>query len=299
MLHKSTFVIAAAILALGASLEAATRVGYYTDGVDALGNSQSSDTGLAAPILANGFTPVQITDIAAFVAAGNLSTISILMIDEVNVSGIPPTVALISQSTALSNWVAGGGVIAIHDRNVCRGTCTPVPGSAGVTFNDTGGSNIDVETSGTLVTNGPKGVITNATLDGGAFSDNGFALFATLPAGAVGILNNGTPGQEVAFSYRFGSGWVYYSTIPLDFFLSNANNLNFIPQPPTFAAIYAPNMVAYLGCLAGGPCSTSAATAAASAAPTLSEWGLGILAILLMGCAAVMLRSGQAKGPAR
>jgi hypothetical protein len=297
MPHKRTFVIVGAVLALGASLEAAISVGYFTDGLDANGVSQVSDTGLAAPIAANGFTAVQITDITTF----NLSTISILMIDEINNGA--PTAALLSQSTALSNWVAGGGVIAIHDRNVCQGTCTPVPGSAGVSFNFLLGNNIDVETSGTLVTNGPFGVITNATLDNGnpptGFSDHGFAVFGTLPSGAAGILNNGTTGHEVSFSYRFGSGWVYYSTIPLDFYVNTVNVALFNPQPIAFRTVYAPNLVAYLGCLAGGACSTAAATAAATAAPTLSEWGLGILAILLMGCAAVILRSGQAKGPAR
>jgi hypothetical protein len=300
MLLKRTFFIVGAILAWGASLEAGISVGYFTDGTDSNGDSQVLDTGLAAPILSNGLTPVQITDIVAFVTAGNLSNISILMIDEINVSGRSPSAALLSQSTALSNWVLGGGVIAIHDRNVCQvgATCTPVPGSAGVSFTSLGGSNINVETSSTLVTNGPFGVITNATLDGGASSDNGFVLLGTLPSGALGILNNGTAGHEVALSYRFGSGWVYYSTIPLDFYVNVANIANFNPQPVTFRTIYAPNMVAYLNCLATGACSpTTPTTPVATAAPTLSGLGLGILAILLMGCAAVMLRSGQAKTP--
>jgi len=302
MLHKRTLVIAGAILAWGASLEAAISVGYFTDGLDANGNPQTSDTGLAAPIARNGFTAVQITDIAAFVGAGNLSTIQILLIDEISTGEThDPSAALIGQAPALSAWVAGGGVIAIHDRNLCRaqgGTlCTPVPGAA---FTPTVlfGSDINVDTASvTLVTSGPFGVITNATLDGGNFSDLGFVA---TPSGAVGILNNGTIGQEVAFSYGFGLGFVYYSTIPLDFFVNVANIANFNPQPPTFSTIYAPNMVAYLACLAGvSPCSTPSITGAATGAPTLSQWGLGILAILLMGCAAVMLRSGEAKGPAR
>ena len=128
MLRKRTFVMAGAILACCASLEAAITVGYYTDGADNNGTSQTPDQGLAAPILANGFTPIQILDITAFVAAGNLkdlTKISILMIDEVNVSRRPPTQALLDQTAALSAWVALGGVIAIHDRNVCQGTCTP------------------------------------------------------------------------------------------------------------------------------------------------------------------------------
>jgi hypothetical protein len=295
--------MAGALLAWGASLEAAISVGYFTDGLDASNTSEVLDTGLAAPIAANGFTAVQITDIAAFVAAGKLSTIKILLIDEISTGEThDPSAALIGQSTALSAWVAGGGVIAIHDRNLCRaqgGTlCTPVPGAA-FTPTDLFVADINVDTASvTLVTNSPfGGVLTNATLDGGNFSDLGFV--ATLPSGAVGILNNGTIGQEVAFSYPVGSGWVYYSTIPLDFYVNLDNIAFFNPQPPTFRTIYAPNMVAYLGCLAVPSTCSAPALTGATGAPTLSQWGLGILAIMLMGCAAVMLRSGQAKGPAR
>jgi hypothetical protein len=300
MTHKKTLVIVGTILALGASLEADTKVGYFTDGVDNNNNNQSSDTGPAPPIIANGFTPVQITNIATF----DLNTISILLIDEFNVVG--PTAALLGRSTALSNWVAGGGVIAIHDRTVCTGTCTPVPGSAGISFTKAPGNNIDVETSvSTLVTNGQAvnpsgqafGAIGNTTLDGGNFSHSGYVTFATLPAGAVAILNNGTSGNEVAVSYRFGSGFVYYSTIPLDFYLNQTRINAGGSIPAAFHTIYAPNMVAYLGSLAASVVISS--PPGATGAPTLSGWGLWILAILLMGCAAVMLRSGPREGSAR
>jgi hypothetical protein len=296
MVHNRTLVIAGAILAWGASLEAGTSVGYILDGVDANGLSHATHVGPADPITANGFTPVQITDIDAFVAAGklnDLSTISILMIFEI--SNTSPSAALLGQATALSNWVAGGGVIAYHDRNVCGGTCTPVPGSAGITLIRDQGVLIEVGTP-TLVTNGPFGVIVNGALDGGPASDHGFALVNTLPAGAVAILHHDIPQHIIAFSYRFGSGAVYYSSIPLDFYLDHTIPIA-IRVPVAFSTIYAPNMVAYLGSLAG--IAPAIPTTGATGAPTLSEWGLGILAILLMGCAAVMLRPGQAKGPAR
>src|SRR4029077_20097028 len=127
--------------------------------------------------------------------------------------------------------------VAIHDRNVCAGPCTPVPGSAGISFIQANGFNIDVENGGTLVTNGPFGVIDNNILDHGTFSSNGYALL--LPAGSIRILNNGTVGNGVAFIYCFGRVWFYSSTIGLDFYLG----------PPAigvaaFSAIYAPNMVA-------------------------------------------------------
>jgi hypothetical protein len=270
MIHNRTLVIAGAILAWGASLEAATSVGYFLDGVDANGLSHATPdhTGPAGPITANGFTAVQILDLDAFVLAGKLNTISILTIYEISVGGNPPSAALLRQAPALSNWVAGGGVLAIHDRNVCGGfvggVCTPVPGICGVDVHVCAGtppqipaidlipdqgSDIDIATP-TIVSNGPFGVIGNLTLDGGPASDHGFALVTTLPAGAVAIFHHDIPQHIITFSYRFGLGAVYYSTIPLDFYLDPT-----IPAasrvPVAFSTLYAPNMVAYHGSLAG------------------------------------------------
>jgi hypothetical protein len=279
MIRRRTLVLVA-VLSLGwASLEAAgsslkmngvpaagtITVGYFTDGA-------TSSTGFNAPITANGYTAVQIADIATF----DLSTIQVLLMNESNNGS--PSAAWLARASDIANWVHAGGVIGIHDRNVCAGTCTPVPGSSGIIFTRSPGSNIDVETGGTLVTSGPGGIITNTTLDGGNFSDHGYSGFATLPPGAIAFLNNGTTGQEVAFAYRFGSGSVYYSTIPLDYYLSGST-------PAAFAAVYAPNMIAYLGSLVG------ARSVAVASVPALSEWGLAMLAILLMGFAAFQLRS--------
>lgn len=264
------------ILAFGCGwVNAAITVGYYTD-------NNAGSTGPAASIIANGYTAVQIANIATF----NLSTIQILLINE-SVNG-SPSAALLGQATAISNWVAGGGIVGINDRNVCTGTCTPVPGGGGMTFVQANGFNIDVETAGTLVTNGPFGVIDNNNLDHGNFSSNGYAL--NLPSGAVRILNNGTAGNAVALIYRFGSGWVYYSTIPLDFYL-NGNT------PAAFSSIYAPNLVALLGSLSSGaPVTPQQPTANATAAPSLSQWGMGILAILLIAFAALALRPRPGEG---
>jgi hypothetical protein len=189
---------------------------------------------------------------------------------------------LLGQAANINTWVLGGGVVAIHDRNVCSGTCTPVPGSAGIVFTRLLGADINVETAGTLVTNGPGGIINNTTLDGGNSSDHGYSGFATLPPGVTAILNNGTAGQEVSFAYKLGSGFVYYSTIPLDFYLAGSGTV------AAFRTVYAPNVVAYVASLVG----TAGATApAAVGTPTLSEWGIALLAILLMGCAALKLRA--------
>jgi hypothetical protein len=270
-------VLASALLAFGcASLKAAITVGYFTD-------NNAGSTGPAASIAANGYTAVQIANITTF----NLSTIQILLINESSFAA--PSAALLAQGTAISNWVAGGGIVGIHDRNVCAVTCTPVPGSAGISFTQSTGFDINVENASTLVTNGPFGVIDNNNLDHGTASSNGYAV--SLPAGSIRILNNGTAGNGVAFVYRFGSGWVYYSTIGLDFYLG--------PPPigvAAFSSIYAPNMVAFLGSLYVGPAAPGPVAPTASPAPTLSQWGMGILAILLIAFAAFALRSRPGEG---
>lgn len=53
---------------------------------------------------------------------------------------------------------------------------------------------------------------------------------------------DGNANQIAAFSYGLGHGFVYYSTIPLDFYLEG-----FGPNPPrdNFNQIYTPNVLAY------------------------------------------------------
>src|SRR5262249_14409757 len=75
------------------------------------------------------------------------------------------------------------------------------------------------------------------------FSNHGWVLGATLPAGALPILSAGpNPANVVAFSYSLGNGSVYYSTIPLDFYLDGNG-------PPalnmTMQQIYTPNMLTH------------------------------------------------------
>ncbi len=98
----------------------------------------------------------------------------------------------------------GGGIIAV--RNFASGTDVNVAAGAPASF-----------------TNGPNGPITDATLDGGNFSNHGFVELTSLPPGAVPLLTTSDPTHIVAFTYPFGQGNVFYSTIPLDFY-SNQNN---------------------------------------------------------------------------
>jgi hypothetical protein len=204
---------------------AATTVGFY--GAPA-----------APPITFDGFTPVALSNLTA----ADLVGLNVLWI--FNPNNGAPNATILSNVPAIAAFVAAGGVLSFADRNVNQGlsASTYIPGAAGVTFTFGLSPNIDVSTPGTLVTNGPGGVITNTTLDGGNWSDHGFATLSTLPTGAVPILNNGTLADVVDFYYRFGAGAVYYSTVPLDFYLSG---LGADPPATAFRTIYAPNEVAF------------------------------------------------------
>ncbi|MCH8900465.1 MAG: hypothetical protein IH942_08270 [Acidobacteria bacterium] len=154
-----------------------------------------------------------------------------------NPSNGGPGTAWAANQSKLTDFVNGGGVLIVHDRFV-SGMAAYLPGSPG-TFVQIYTSSIDVLDDTTSVTQGPAGVITDASLDGGNFSAHGYVVAGSVPPGSVGIIIFGSnPDQLVTYAYPYGSGWVIYSTIPLDFYLNKtgqpASNLRFI---------YAPNVV--------------------------------------------------------
>lgn len=232
--HRVAALAAVAALALVAPPRAGAAmitIGYFTDG-------NVGSTGPVAPIVANGDIPVQITNISTF----NFSTVQVFFLQE-SLNGAP-SAALLARAADIAAFVAGGGVLVFHDRGVIDGQSDQLlPGGAGITLVRNLTATVDVVTPGTLVTNGPFGTIDNTTLDGGNSSVHGHALANTLPAGAITILSNGAnPNQSAAFTYQFGLGTVYYSTIPLDFYLDGNG-----PNPPAnaFRTVYAPNVIAF------------------------------------------------------
>jgi hypothetical protein len=144
-----------------------------------------------------------------------------------------------SNLAKIHQFISNGGVFIFHDRHVTT-AASILPGSPGSIFRDfSDPANIDIVDNTTLVTNGPGGVITNASLDGGNFSSHGWVQASTIPAGARGILSTGNPTHLVVYSYPFGLGKVIYSTIPLDFYLGGSGTLNVNMRN------YAANVVAY------------------------------------------------------
>lgn len=225
-------------LLLGSQSAFAFTVGYFTD-------FNQTTTDPAAPITQAGYTPVQILDITTF----NLSTVDALMVNESSNGGI--SAGLLGRLGDIQTWVQGGGKFIVHDRFVTNDIgdpqSNPLLVGAPTTLLDrdfTIDNDIDVVPPGnTLVTSGPFGTITNTSLDGGTSSTHGFALLSTLPAGSTPILQiDGNANQIAAFSYGLGHGFVYYSTIPLDYYLAGNE-----PNPPrdNFNQIYAPNVLAY------------------------------------------------------
>jgi hypothetical protein len=152
----------------------------------------------------------------------------------------------------------------VHDRFVSNDAGDPQsnpfllgqtgPGGIQVDRDFANGPDLDVIPPGsTLVISGPHGTIDNTSLDGGNYSNHGFAVGSSLPASATRILSAGPNSNNVAaFSYPLGSGAVYYSTIPLDWYLDGSG-----PNPPqdNFATIYTPNVLTYGDTLNPAPAS--------------------------------------------
>jgi hypothetical protein len=220
-------------------------VGYYDIAVGAGIPEQ------VAPVVAAGFTPVALSN----VAAADLAGLQVLFVHNPNTMGYNAEyLAAVPQIRAA---VEAGLVLVVHDRSFSplgTGTRLILPLPVGVPFpvltrvmsNDN-----NVTDPATLVANGPGGVVTNMNLDGGNFSNLGFVMFSLFTApGKKALLHAGNPNSAVTFSYPLGLGHVIYSSIPLDMFLKGGG-----PNPPrcNFNNIYAPNVLAYAANLKGLP----------------------------------------------
>lgn len=208
-------------------LRGGARVGYYDI---SLNRGRGTQVG---PILTAGFEPFDVGPLQS----ADLSQYDILFVQNPNNGGY--SAAFFSSLAKIHQFVASGGVLVFHDRHVTT-AANVLPGSPGSIFREfSDGSNIDIVDSTTQVTNGPGGILTNASLDGGNFSSHGWILASTIPAGARGILSTGDPTHLVTYSYSYGEGSVIYSTIPLDFYLGGGNTIS------VNMTRYAANVLAY------------------------------------------------------
>jgi VCBS repeat-containing protein len=165
-------------------------------------------------ILAAGHTPVLITDLSAAELAG----IDMLVVQNPNNGGFGAE--YLAHLADIQAAVNGGMTLVIHDRYV-DGAESILPGSAGFNIirNFADASNIEFLNDLHSVADGPGGHLDDFSLDGGSYSDHGFAIAGSLPGDADLILSTGDASHIVTFSYGFGMGHVIYSSIPIDYYL--------------------------------------------------------------------------------
>jgi len=204
-------------------------VGYYDLDLNRGNPSQ------VAPIQVAGFDAVDV---------GNLSTADLSGIDILfaqNPNNSVYSSVYVANLPKIFTFIQNGGILVFHDREVTD-AAKFLPGSPGQIVRDfSDGANIDILDNTTKVTNGPGGILTNTSLDGGTSSSHGYAVSSTLPADARRIFSQTDPQRVVLFSYGFGQGKVIYATIPLDYYLSSFGP----PAVNVNMGIYAANVLAY------------------------------------------------------
>ena len=223
--------------------------GYY-DAV--VGNGTAAQ---AAAIAASGNTPILLND----VSAADLAPLDVLYIDNPSNGGYGAE--FLAGIADISAFVNGGGALFVNDRYVTD-AATILPGGAGIAF--TRSLTEDVNFSvGTTLNDGPGGTLDDNSLDNLGLSTHGYATRVSLPAGAQEHMSTDDPTELVNFQYPFGSGFVMYSAFPLDAHRGNP----VVDQ-------YEQNLIAAVQ-LAADPAPTGTASI-----PTLSKWGMFIMALL-------------------
>lgn len=175
--------------------------------------------------------------------AASLANIDVLWIANRNNSN--PIANITANYSAIDTFVQNGGVLLFQSRLVTDSAS--LPGAASISFVrdlSNNGTNVNVLNNSTSVTNGPAGIIDDTTLDGGNKSSHGYALLSSLPSNSISILSRPDTAQIVDFTYQYGHGDVYISTIPSDYFIGGT------ATPAAFKGIYSPNLVNYVSQLA-------------------------------------------------
>lgn len=213
----------------GGGYEIAT-LGFYDTGFG-LGGYE-----LFPAITPEGMTAVNLSTLTA----GDLASVDALFVTVSNNFGSygGEYLAALPQ---IADFVQGGGILFVHDRLIAGiDAILPGIGDATAVRDVVNGDDIEIVDDAGPIASGPGGMLNDASLDFGDLSHQGYALVGTLPAGAEVLLTTEDPTRAVTFAYQYGAGAVVYSTIPLDYHLTDQ------PDADVTAAMaaYATNLLA-------------------------------------------------------
>lgn len=218
-------------------------VGYYdTNAGEGFPNQSSL-------ITAAGGVPVNIIDLSST----ELASINVLFITDWF-----GTLAEYNANFANIDAAVQGGLVLVYFDGTVTGAANRLPGGSGISIVQAFTDIVDIDQT-SILDNGPNGILDNTSLDGGGSSTHGYATTSTLPGNATCyLIRDGFPDQCVAFSYPYGAGGVFYSTIPLGAYLrtsgsppANTNTINILgPNTLTgaIAGLFSGNAMG-----AGGP----------------------------------------------
>ncbi len=214
----------------GTAIKAALSIGYY---------SMSNGQGLSkqvAPIEDAGHNAVKMTTLSET----ELTSVDILW--AINPSNSSHGNEFKNAIDRIKERVDEGMILVIHDRQV--GNAENIlfgEEPADIVRKFTNSRAIDVVDENTVVGEGPGGLLTDSSIDGGNSSNHGYTKKETLPEDSLALLSTSDGDEIVDFAYRYGQGAVIYSSIPLDFYLGG--------YMANFKDIYAPNILHFAASL--------------------------------------------------
>lgn len=206
----------------------ATKAAYYD-----LESGGAIHAPYEAPFDANGVTASALFELTP----ATLADVTILFAYNPLNEGYTPE--FMSSLDAIDDFVLNGGVFVLHDRYV-EGAEDILPGfnSADIMRNFEDDTSINFVNDASALTNGAGGVLNDDSLDDGSSSNHGFVLAGELGMNVTKVHSTSNPDQIVSFAYQYGAGKVYYSSIPLDYYMADDSDIGV-------------NMQAYVDNLAG------------------------------------------------
>lgn len=194
----------------------ASVIGYYDMSV-----GDGNDATQPGSITIGGHTAVDIHDLSSLELAG----LDVLVVQNPSNGGYGAE--YLAALPAIQAAVSAGLILIIHDRATGNADAnTILPGGGAMTFVREEAADIEVLNDLHPFANGPGGAVTDLSLDGGNSSYHGYANIASLPVGAEVLLTTPDASHAVTFQYGFGAGRVFYSSIPIDFYLPGGGGVS-------------------------------------------------------------------------